>query len=123
MSVKKSTNRPFSYLLVILLGLAVLAYQAGNTYVQHQIEAVQVANKTKAQPDDDSAPNETQNILTSAQDVFLSVPGVHIDQEFYQIKEIVFGEHKKIIAIYTEKSGFTPFFNTLFRQVISPNAP
>ena len=119
MSYKKTHNHPIALLLLILVGMSVLVSQTAHTYVQNSID-IEVSDL------DDSEKNEGQEpveMVTTSQDVFLSVSTIHIDQELHQIKEIVFGDDKKEKHTHIVTKYVSSFFKTLFQQVISPNAP
>ncbi len=66
---------------------------------------------------------ESQEVVSATQDVFLSVTSIQVDQELHQIKEIVFGDDKKEKNTHIITKYVSSFFKTLFEQVISPNAP
>lgn len=119
---KKDTHIFVKYVTFILLGIAVLGYQTGYGVVQKQIVEVQQSKKNAPKSHDTSKQHQHEEVIAQ-QDVFLSVSGIHIFLELYQVKEIVFTEVFQNDKIYLVPEALTPFLKTLFRQVISPNAP
>jgi len=98
--------------------MSVLVYQTAHSYVQNTI-----VTNVKV---DDPSKSESQNpqeVTVAAQDVFLSVSNIQLDQAYHQIKEIVFGDDKKEKHTHIVTKYVSSFFKTLFQQVISPNAP
>lgn len=117
---RESTYKQSSTLLVvILLGMAVLVYHTTQTYVN----AVQLAHIEKSTNEQNKDTPDSHKEVYTASDVILSVSSIHLDQEFYQIKEIVFGDEEDSEDVPYLTIHFTSYFRTLFRQVISPNAP
>jgi len=105
--------------MLVLIGMSVLVYQTGHTFVKSNIEL-----HTNVMDDSASSESqESQEVVSATQDVFLSVSSIHIDQELHQIKEIVFGDDKKEKHTHIITKYVSSFFKTLFEQVISPNAP
>lgn len=118
---RKSTYKQSSAaLLVILLGMSVLVYHTAQTYV-NVLYVSQVKAKEDSSTKKDKQSSEKQ--VYASPDVILSVSSIHLDQEFYQIKEIVFGAEEDSEDIPHVTEHYTSYFRTLFRQVISPNAP
>ena len=116
---KKSTyKQPTAFLLVILLGMSVLVYQTKQTYVQVvKIEQAKTANDSNEESPD------SHEVFIVSQDVILSISSIQLDQEFYQIKEILFGDDESVETEPNVVERSPSYFRTLFRQVISPNAP
>ena len=99
--------------------MSVLVYQTAHSYVQSTI-------KVQAKVMDDSGNSDSQDsqeVIATTQNVFLSVSTIQLDQELHQIKEIVFGDDKKEKNTHVISKYVSSFFKTLFQQVISPNAP
>jgi hypothetical protein len=117
---KKSTyNHPSTILLLILLGMSVLVFQTSHSYMQSSIKV-----ESKVLDDSGNSENqESQEVISGTQNVFLSVSTIHIDQELHQIKEIIFGDDNKEKHTHIITKYVSSFFKTLFEQVISPNAP
>lgn len=117
---RKITYRQSSvFLLVVLLVTAVLVYHTAQTYVK----AVQLTQIEKSSDKADTDTSDSQKEVYASADVILSVSSIHLDQEFYQIKEIVFGDEEDSEHVPHITERLTSYFRTLFRQVISPNAP
>ncbi len=99
--------------------MSVLVYQTGHTFIKSSfkmhVNVLDESGNTENQ--------ESQEVVSATQDVFLSVSSIHVDQELYQIKEIVFGDDKKEKHTHIITKYVSSFFKTLFQQVISPNAP
>ena len=99
--------------------MSVLVYQTAHTFLQSNVEV----HASIAGDSDTSENQESQEIVSATQDVFLSVSPIHLDQELHQIKEIVFGDDTKEKRTHIITKYVSSFFKTLFQQVISPNAP
>lgn len=119
MSKKSTYKHPTAILMLILIGMSVLVYQTAHSYMQSTLK-VQYEVSDEAGSSDNQ---ESQEVLASSQDVFLSVSTIQLDQELHQIKEIVFGDDKKEKHTHIITKYVSTFFKTLFQQVISPNAP
>ncbi len=105
--------------MLVLIGMSVLVYQTGHTFVKSSVEA---HAKVIDEPNS-SKTHDSQEITVATQDVFLSVSTIQVDQTYHQIKEIIFGNDKKEKQIHIITKYVSSFFKTLFQQVISPNAP
>jgi len=116
MSKKRTHLNPVAFLMLILIGMSVLVYQTGQTYVQ-------TATVAQATDNSDAENPATHHVFSASQDVILSVSNIHLDQEFHQIKEIIFGDEKDVYKTPVVAKRISSFFKTLFQQVISPNAP
>ena len=99
--------------------MSVLVYQTAHSYLD---SALKVQTKVVAESGNPES-QESQEVVTATQNVFLSVSTIHLDQELHQIKEIVFGDDKKEKNTHVLSKYVSSFFKTLFQQVISPNAP
>ena len=119
MQRKKTYRQSTTFLLVILLGMVVLVYHTAQTYVS--VKQVAEVNTTDGKANEKTPDSQKQ--VSASPDVILSVSSIHLDQEFYQIKEIVFGVEEDSEDVPHTTENFTSYFRTLFRQVISPNAP
>ena len=118
MDKKSIQKHPVAILMLILIGMSVLVYQTGQTYVQ----VASVAHTQTTDGADEETP-ATQYVFNISQDVILSVSNIHLDQELHQIKEIIFGDEKDDYSTPVVAKRISSFFKTLFQQVISPNAP
>ena len=96
--------------------MSVLVFQTGQNYVR-------VSADVSSQTTDTTEGETPQLVFTASQDVILSVSSIHLDQEFHQIKEIIFGNDEEIYTTPLVVKHISSFFKTLFQQVISPNAP
>lgn len=99
--------------------MSVLVYQTAHTYVQNNLTSYEEVIGDSG----NSENQESQEVISTTQNVFLSVSTIHVDQELHQIKEIVFGDDKKEKHTHIVTKYVSSFFKTLFEQVISPNAP
>lgn len=99
--------------------MSVLVYQTAHTYVQNNLAAYEQVIGDSGNTEN----QESQEVVSTTQNVFLSVSTIHVDQELHQIKEIVFGDDKKEKHTHIITKYVSSFFKTLFEQVISPNAP
>ncbi len=117
MSKQNTYKHPSVLLLLVLLGMSVLVYQTSHDYMQSSlVVSAKVIN-------DASNSDHQSEVAVASQDVFLSVSTIQVDQVYHQIKEIVFGDDKKEKHTHVVTKYVSSFFKTLFRQVISPNAP
>ena len=119
MSKKSTYKHPSTILMLALIGMSVLVYQTAHTFLQSSVEVHASITNDADSPES----QESQEIVSATQDVFLSVSTIHVDQELHQIKEIVFGDDKKEKHTHIVTKYVSSFFKTLFQQVISPNAP
>lgn len=106
------------------LFIAIVFGFLGSAMLVQQVSAIelQVAATEEATADDQSNDEETASLDVS-QAAINSAVGVHLTQEFHQIMEIRF-ESKNDPEIENEVALFdSGHYRTLFRQVISPNAP
>lgn len=118
MRTNSKYNHPTALLLIVLLGMTVLVYQTSQSYM-HVSQVVKTRNTEQS----DQQEKGSEQQISLSQDVILSVSNIHLDQEFYQIKEILFGGEENEEEVPPTIERFTSYFRTLFRQVISPNAP
>ena len=105
----------FLSLIWVILGSAVLVQQVSATPV--------ASNSIESSTTDDSDEDEKEEVVSVSQAAINSVVGVHLTQEMHQIMEIRF-ESKNDPETEDKVTLFeTEHHRTLFRQVISPNAP
>ncbi|MCF6353273.1 MAG: hypothetical protein L3J06_09710 [Cyclobacteriaceae bacterium] len=120
MSKQNTYKHPSVLLLLVLLGMSVLVYQTSHDYMQSSlvVSAKAISDAPNAKSEDHQS-----KVTVASQDVFLSVSTIQVDQVYHQIKEIVFGDDKKEKHTHVVTKYVSSFLKTLFRQVISPNAP
>jgi hypothetical protein len=113
-----------SHILKSQLFIAIVFGFLGSAMLVQQVSAIELqVTATEEAPADDQGNDEETASLNVSQVAINSVVGVHLTQEFHQIMEIRF-ESKNDPEIENEAALFDSGHNrTLFRQVISPNAP
>lgn len=113
--IQIAKSQLFLSLIWVILGSAVLV---------QQVSAAPVASSSiESSTSDDSDEQEEEEVVSVSQAAINSVVGVHLTQEMHQIMEIRF-ESKNDPETEDEVTLFeTEHHRTLFRQVISPNAP
>lgn len=100
----------------MILGIAVVVSQVSQPVIAKSYDVEQSA-------DDDSNKAETQ--VTISKDVAItSASGLNLNQEFYKIRDIILDEVADPHVVHVaQKLTETDHFKTLFRKVISANAP
>jgi len=112
--VKK--NSKALYFLLVILGVAVLVAQVSQPVIakDHLLE------QAAGDQDEDS-----ETTFSISPDVAItSASGLHLSLEFYKIREILLDEVADPHVVHAaQKLTETDHFKTLFRKVISANAP
>ena len=118
MKANVERNKKSVLLFWMVLGLAVVMSQVAQPVVAKTTTKVEQA----AQADDDSP--EQQQIKASKDLAVNSLTGLNLNQELYQIREIVLNDvTDPHVVHFAQKLTETDHFKTLFRKVISTNAP
>jgi hypothetical protein len=100
----------------MILGVAVVVAQVSQPVIAKSYEIEQAAN------DDESS--EQSEVAVSADVAITSATGLNLNQESYKIREIILDEVADPHVIHiAQKLTETDHFKTLFRKVISANAP
>jgi|GEM_PF-3165219 len=104
-------------LVCVTVGTAVIAQQA-YLYLPVGQSLVKLKQHKKQHSDN---PGDHLDTGTTA---IVTTPGVNVHHEYYQIKEIVFDDDPSIGWIHDDRpQPKSSYRQTLFRRVISPNAP
>lgn len=102
----------------MFVSMAVMAGQIGQSFALKQVQQEEQKGQDKNTDAGDS------HIIIATDLTVHTLSEVHIDQELYQIREIVLDDvadpHVVHVAQKLTESGH---FRTLFRKVISVNAP
>ena len=109
----------FNFIVWILLGLAIVISQVEQPLYSDQFDV-----KTEhAEQSDDQSSDETR--LVVATDLAInSISGLNLNQELHQIREIILDDVADPHIIHLAQNlTESDHFRTLFRKVISANAP
>ncbi len=100
----------------MLAGLTILSGQVSQVQFAPSVEINEEANS------DDSEGQKQQIVIKSA-DAVATTANISLTHQFYFINEILHSEENHEESTYFELPKLSTFFTTLFRQIISPNAP
>jgi len=103
----------------MILAVSVMANQVSQPFVQNQAVDIKEQEKESSSSEDDEKSYQLPGNLA-----INALSTINLQQEFYQIREIILNEvsdpqEAHIVSGLREGSNF----KTLFRPVISPNAP
>jgi hypothetical protein len=105
--------------MILIMGiLAALTILSGQVYTTQLTPAVEVS-----QEDTSSSDTEHQQTIVKAVDAVSTSANVSLTHHFYFINEILHIEENHEESTFFELPKLSTFFTTLFRQIISPNAP
>ncbi len=108
-------------ILVLLLGFVVALFTLAAGYVE-PTKSLDSSNEEVAQAADDQSP-ESQTYI-SAFDAIPNILQISLPAfEDYLIAEIILDTEDESVIFELKELGTTEFFKTLFRRIISPNAP
>jgi len=99
----------------MLAALTILSGQVYNTQVNTPVELSQEESS-------DDAEDQQPTIIKSV-DAAATTANLSLTHQFYFINEILHTEKDHTESTYLELPKLSTFFATLFRQIISPNAP
>ena len=105
--------------MILIVGiLAALTILSGQIYNTQFAPLVQISQEKAANTDD-----EQKEIIIKSVEAVSTVAHVNLTHQFYFISEILHKEGDHEESTYFELPKLSTFFTTLFRQIISPNAP
>ena len=106
-------------IVLMILGTAILLNQ-----VSQPLVVVQAKASTEQSEDGDSTEPGQETYVLQANVAINSFTPISLHQELYQIREIILDEvNDQQSTLEIENLTESDHFRTLFRQVISPNAP
>ena len=105
--------------LVLILGLfAALTILSGQVYVNHVASNIEIKQDAN---DDESG--EQEQFIVKAADAVSSTVHISVSHQLYFIQEILLAGEESEESTFIKLPKLSTFFTTLFRQIISPNAP
>lgn len=105
--------------LVLILGVfAALTILSSQVYMDQITPQYEVTQDTNT---DDSGDHE--QIMVKAADAVSSTVHITLTHQLYFIQEILLSEDDSEERTFIKLPKLSTFFTTLFRQIISPNAP
>lgn len=108
----------FHLLFWMILGIAVVVSQVNQPVLAKASSKIEQS----AQSDDETS--EVEHVSVSTDLAVSSTVSLNPNQEFYQIREIILDEVADPHVVHVaQKLAETDRFKTLFRKVISTNAP
>lgn len=113
LNISKSKNT-MVLIMGILAALTILSGQVYNTQISPSVEVSQESNSGDA---------DDQQTIVKTVDAVSTAAHVNLTHQFYFITEILHTEENHEESTYFELPKLSTFFTTLFRQIISPNAP
>lgn len=117
----KATISNYKQLSTLILGLVMaLVITVGQVTANNTSDKIQTQEQQDQQTDNDQA--EEMLVLKAADAISTSVQ-VSLTHHYYFISEIIFDDQSKTDGWHIETPVLTTFMHTLFRQIISPNAP
>lgn len=114
LNISKSKNTMI-LIMGILTALTILSGQIYNTQFSPSIELSQDSNSNDA--------DDQQQTIVRTVDAVSTTAHVNLIHQFYFITEILYAEENHKESTYFELPKLNTFFTTLFRQIISSNAP
>ena len=90
-----------------------------------QISSYRTPDKAQNQEQLDSTDDSSNNdiLLLKAADAIATSVQVSLTHQYYFISEIIFAEEPGTSEWHTTTPVLTTYMHTIFRQIISPNAP
>jgi hypothetical protein len=105
--------------MILIVGiLAALTISSGQVYQTQFTSPVEVGQDGNSEEADDQ-----QHISIQSVDAMATTAHVNLTHQFYFITEILHTEENHEESTHFELPKLSTFFTTLFRQIISPNAP
>lgn len=105
--------------MILVVGiLAALTILSGQVYNIRISPPVEISQEETADTDD-----QPEQTTIKAVDAVATTANVNLTHQFYFISEILHKEENHEESTYFELPKLSTFFTTLFRQIISPNAP
>ena len=104
-------------LLWVIISISIVTQQAN--FYGHSMPS-----ESHAKSSNKNKPDSEKSVISISNDAIVTVPNINIDHGLYQIKEIIFEEDNYLgMVLQDEPNLKSSYKRTLFRQVISPNAP
>lgn len=119
---KQTTHNQLQRSLIFLLGLAVAVFVVSKSLVSSYCE--QIKEQQEQSQHDEEGEEKEDFVLFEAYQAFLPTPAVSID--FFKAIDLVEIDHHplpKPQMVEEVKLSAQPFYRTLFRKIISVNAP
>ena len=106
--------------MILIVGIL-----AALTILSGQVYTTQLAAPTEVVSQEDSATSdaEQQQVIVKTVDAVSTSASVSLTHQFYFISEILHIQENHEESTFFELPRLSTFFTTLFRQIISPNAP
>ena len=109
----------FNFIVWILLGVAIVISQ-----VEQPLYADQLDIKTEQSDQSDQESSDETRLVIAADLAINSISGLNLHQELYQIREIILDDVADPHIVHLAQNHIdSDHFRTLFRNVISANAP
>jgi hypothetical protein len=118
--MKTKSNIPKSKnTMILIMGiLAAMTILSGQVYQTKFTAPVEISEDGTSDETDDQP-----QISIKSVDAVATAASVSLVHQFYFITEILHTEEKHEASTFLELPRLSTFFATLFRQIISPNAP
>jgi hypothetical protein len=108
-----------SLLLVVFFCVLI----SSSEYLVHLNAGQGDANYTEQQQEDESSQDQNETLIHTAVDAVVPFVGVVMDQVFHLMYEIFGGEPKLALETKAFFPSSNSYFQILFEQIISANAP
>lgn len=113
------TKYALGVIVAIIAAFSILTSQSFYYSLQTVKKDIQVEKKT----DNPSGDQADADLLSAANDLQTSVLQTPIEKVVLLIIEIPFNENSDLSRLKDVPSNYNTYFRTLFRRIISPNAP
>ena len=104
--------------MILIMGIL-----AALTILSGQVSTQLTPSMEMSQEDSTTSDTEQQPTIIKAVDAVSTSANVSLTHHFYFISEILHIEENHEESTFFELPKLSTFFTTLFRQIISPNAP
>ena len=114
---------PLRKTLFFILGLLVAAFVVSQEVISHH--CAKIAQSVQNQAEEDGEQEQSDLIYEYSCDVMLPAGGADLLKPFTPsfVQEIILDEEAPQFPEFEVQLHNTPHYKTLFRQIISPNAP
>ena len=121
--INKENIRIFRHLLLLILAVNTLSFAINSKQMQvNMFEEEKTQKKMAASDKQESDPSEERFFLMAYQAI-VPVLQIHFDHQHYFTFELPLLEENEFFTLAEKPLFVSSYFTTLFRQIISPNAP
>ncbi len=104
--------------MILIVGIL-----AGLTILSGQVYHTQLASPVEVSQESTTDESDQQQTGIKSADAVATTANINLTHPFYFINEILHSEENHEESTCFELPKLSTFFTTLFRQIISPNAP